>query len=92
MINISKIPTPCYVCDEALLQKNLDILDYVQRESGAKILLALVSIAVYGSAILLRRVLSIRGKRSAIVSIGGFAIILFSLLIVDQFLPSFHQY
>jgi ABC-type transport system involved in cytochrome c biogenesis permease subunit len=60
--------------------------------ADAKTFVALVSIAVYGVAILLRKALSIRGKRSAVFSIGGFAVILFSLLIVDQFLPSFHQY
>ena len=32
--------TPCYVVDEALLIKNLEILQKVQQESGAKILLA----------------------------------------------------
>lgn len=49
MIDISKIPTPCYVCEEELLQKNLDILDYVQRESGAKILLALKGYAMWST-------------------------------------------
>ncbi len=34
------LPTPCYVVDEALLIKNLEILQEVQRKSGAKILLA----------------------------------------------------
>jgi ABC-type transport system involved in cytochrome c biogenesis permease subunit len=60
--------------------------------ADAKMFVALVSIVVYGVAILLRGVLSIRGKRSAMFSIGGFGVILFSLLVVDQFLPSFHQY
>ncbi len=34
------LPTPCYVVDEALLLKNLKILEYVRQNSGAKILLA----------------------------------------------------
>lgn len=46
-IDFSKIPTPCYVCDESLLQHNLDILDKVQRESGAKILVALKGYALW---------------------------------------------
>lgn len=29
-IDISKLPSPCYVVDERLLKKNLDVLDYVQ--------------------------------------------------------------
>lgn len=34
------LPTPCYVVDEALLLKNLNILADVRQRSGAKILLA----------------------------------------------------
>lgn len=48
-IDISKIPTPCYVCEEELLQKNLDLLDYVQKKSGAKILLALKGYAMWST-------------------------------------------
>ncbi|MCI1965408.1 MAG: carboxynorspermidine decarboxylase [Oscillospiraceae bacterium] len=33
-------PTPCYVVDEQLLKKNLQILDSVRRETGCRILLA----------------------------------------------------
>jgi len=33
-------PTPCYVVDEQLLNKNLKILDSVRRETGCRILLA----------------------------------------------------
>ncbi len=35
-----ELPTPCFVIDEGKLQKNLEILRYVQKETGAKILLA----------------------------------------------------
>lgn len=38
--DVNKIETPAYVVDGALLEKNLKILDRVQKESGAKILLA----------------------------------------------------
>jgi len=48
-VDLSKIPTPCYVCEEALLQKNLDLFDYVQRESGARILLALKGYAMWST-------------------------------------------
>lgn len=34
------LPTPCYVLDEELLARNLDVLGRVKRESGCKILLA----------------------------------------------------
>lgn len=35
-----QVPTPCYVIDEKLLSKNLEILKDVQKRSGGKILLA----------------------------------------------------
>ena len=38
--DISKLKTPCYLVDEAAIKSNLEILQMVGRESGAKILLA----------------------------------------------------
>ncbi|WP_457592818.1 carboxynorspermidine decarboxylase [Hydrogenimonas sp.] len=49
MLDISQIPTPCYVCEEALLERNLKILDRVQKRSGAKILLALKGFAMWST-------------------------------------------
>jgi len=52
MVNFSKIesvidqiPTPCYVCEEALLERNLNILNSIQERTGATILLALKGFA-----------------------------------------------
>ncbi len=39
-IDISKLPTPCYIVDERLLIKNLELLDSIQKRTGCKILLA----------------------------------------------------
>ncbi|MGN7760739.1 carboxynorspermidine decarboxylase [Paenibacillus sp. 22594] len=39
-INISNLPSPAYLVDERLLTKNLETLNYVQEQTGAKILLA----------------------------------------------------
>lgn len=39
-IDLSKVPTPCYVVDKDLLIKNLKILNLVQERTGCKILLA----------------------------------------------------
>ncbi len=39
-IDIKSLPTPCYIVDERLLVKNLEILDSVQKRTGCKILLA----------------------------------------------------
>ncbi|QCD51878.1 carboxynorspermidine decarboxylase [Campylobacter sp. RM16192] len=45
---INSIKTPAYVCEEALLRKNLEILKRVKDESGAKILVALKGFALSG--------------------------------------------
>lgn len=38
--NYEGLPTPCYVVEEALLRRNLELLRRVKQESGCKILLA----------------------------------------------------
>ncbi len=54
---LQKIATPCYVCEEELLKRNLTILDEVQRRSGAKILLALKGYAMWSTFDLVGRYL-----------------------------------
>jgi len=41
--------TPYYLCEEELLEKNLKILSYVKKESGAKIILALKGFAMHST-------------------------------------------
>ncbi len=49
-LDLSKIPhTPIYICKEHLLEKNLQLLDKIQRESGAKIILALKGFAMHST-------------------------------------------
>ncbi|PKM66832.1 MAG: carboxynorspermidine decarboxylase [Firmicutes bacterium HGW-Firmicutes-2] len=48
-IDFNQVPTPCYVVDERLLQKNLDVLARVQDETGCKILLALKGFSMYAT-------------------------------------------
>ncbi|MDD2448641.1 MAG: carboxynorspermidine decarboxylase [Sulfurimonas sp.] len=48
-MKIEDIPTPCYVCEEELLERNLLILDDVQKRSGAKIILALKGFAMWST-------------------------------------------
>ena len=43
------LKTPYYLCEEELLEKNLKLLDYIQKESGAKIILALKGFAMYST-------------------------------------------
>lgn len=49
------LPSPCYVVDEAAVERNLRIIDRVQREGGAKILLALKGFAMWGLFPLIRQ-------------------------------------
>ena len=53
----SSVETPCYICEEARLEKNLQLLDHVQRESGAKIILALKGFAMWSTFPLVREYL-----------------------------------
>ena len=51
------VPSPCFVVHEGLLEANLQILDRVQKESGAKVLLALKGFACWALFPLVRRYL-----------------------------------
>jgi len=57
-LNLETLPSPCFVIDEGALEKNLEILDQVQQKSGAKILLALKSFAMFRTFPLLRQKLA----------------------------------
>lgn len=57
-LDTSRLPTPCYVVDSALLERNLQLLARVQEQSGAKVLLALKGFAMYHFAPLISRYLS----------------------------------
>lgn len=46
-IDFRELPSPCYIVDERLLQKNLEILDSVQQRTGCNILLALKGFSMY---------------------------------------------
>ncbi len=46
-INFKALPSPCYVVDERLLIKNLEILQFVQERTHCKILLALKGFSMF---------------------------------------------
>ena len=48
-IDISKLPTPCYITDEKLLIKNLEVLKSVKDGTGCKILLAQKAFSMYST-------------------------------------------
>ena len=54
----ARVPSPCFVVDEMAVESNLKILNRVQRESGAKVLMALKAFSMFSLAPLIRRYLS----------------------------------
>ena len=46
---VDLVPSPCYVLEEEKLERNLKIMDRVQRETGAKILVALKGFAMWSA-------------------------------------------
>ena len=58
MIDFSVFETPCFVVDEVLLKRNLEILSHIQKETGAKILLALKSFSMYCAGDLIKQYLA----------------------------------
>jgi len=53
----SAIPSPCYVMDEAKLKQNLQLMERVQAESGAAIILALKGFSMWSTFPLVRQYL-----------------------------------
>ncbi len=55
---LETVPTPCYVLDEAALEKNVKILAGIQDRTGCRILLALKGFAMFGVFQTIRRCLA----------------------------------
>ncbi|MBP7651771.1 carboxynorspermidine decarboxylase [Candidatus Dependentiae bacterium] len=45
--NYRDVPTPCYICDENLIKRNVEILNKIQLKTGCKILLALKGFSMH---------------------------------------------
>ena len=58
MLPLDQIPTPCYVCDEAKLEKNAKRLALVEKQTGCKILLSLKAFSTFHTFDLLRKYLT----------------------------------
>jgi carboxynorspermidine decarboxylase len=56
-LEVAALPSPCFVVDQEALEHNLGVLDQVQRQTGAKILLALKGFAMFSVFPLLNKVL-----------------------------------
>ena len=46
-MRFDELPTPCYVVDEGLIQRNLSILQGVTERTGARVLLAQKAFSMY---------------------------------------------
>ena len=57
-VDLTKLPSPCYIVDEVLLEKNLQILADIQKRTGCKILLALKGFAMFSTFPLVKKYLN----------------------------------
>ena len=57
-LEITRVPTPCYVLEEERLRANLEIMERVQEASGCRILLALKGFAMWSAFPLVRETLA----------------------------------
>jgi len=57
-LDFKQIPSPCFVLDENLLIKNLELLSYIQKAANIKILCAFKGYAMWSTFPLLRKYLS----------------------------------
>jgi len=56
--DLNRVPSPCYVVDAAAIEHNLQILQRVQQESGAKVLLALKAFSMFALAPMVNKYLT----------------------------------
>lgn len=56
-MDIKKIPSPCFVLEEARLRRNLQLIDRVQQEAGVTVILAFKGFAMWSAFPLVRRYL-----------------------------------
>ena len=57
-LDTRRLPSPCFVVDEVAVEENLRILQRVQQDSGARVLLALKAFSMWSLAPLVARYLS----------------------------------
>ncbi len=57
-LDMSTVPSPCFIVDKQALESNLSVLESVQQRTAAKILLALKGFAMFSVFPLLNRVLA----------------------------------
>ncbi len=58
MIDFKQIPSPCYVLEDRLLRKNLELLKYVQEKAGIEIICALKGFSMFSTFPMVRQYLA----------------------------------
>ncbi len=58
LLDLRRLPSPCFVVDEVAIEENLRVLERVQQVSGARILLALKAFSMWSLAPLVARYLA----------------------------------
>ncbi len=58
MIDLTKIPSPCFVMEEELLRRNLQLIQSVQERAGVSIILAFKAFALWKSFPIIREYIS----------------------------------
>jgi carboxynorspermidine decarboxylase len=56
-MDLREIPSPCFVLDEALLHRNLQVIDRVQKEAGVSVILAFKGFAMWSAFPIVRQYL-----------------------------------
>ena len=57
ILDLKKVPSPCFVLDEARLRANLQLIDRVQQEAGVSVILAFKGFAMWSAFPLVREYL-----------------------------------
>ena len=97
MINIHKIPSPCYVIEEELLRKNLSLIKSVKEQAQVDVILAFKAFAIWKSFPIIREYIpystasSIHEARLAYEELGSLAHT-FSPAYTEENFPVFLQY
>lgn len=47
MIDYSKVPSPCFIVDEELLEQNMKVIDHVRQSAGVEVIVALKACAMW---------------------------------------------
>lgn len=57
-MDISAVPSPCFILEESLLRKNLELINNVQKQAGCKVILALKGFSMYSAFPVVKEYLS----------------------------------